>query len=129
MPVELNHIILPSKDKAASAAFTTGILGIEAQPQWGPFVPIELANGVTIDYMDADVADSHHCAFIVADEEFGPIFERIKAAGIAYFADPGMRIEGEVNHHDGGSGVYFQDPDGHLLEVITRPYGSGASET
>ena len=128
MPAELNHIILPSNDMRAAASFTTHILGLEPHPQWGPFMPVVLANGVTIDYMDAEVRDSHHCAFIVGDDEFEPIFERIKAAGIPYYADPGLRREGEINHHDGGSGVYFHDPDGHLLEVITRPYGTGALE-
>ncbi|HUS61309.1 MAG TPA: VOC family protein [Acidimicrobiales bacterium] len=128
MPPELNHIILPSNDMHASAAFTSKILGLEQQPQWGPFMPVVLGNGVTIDYLNAEVLDSHHCAFIVDDAEFEPIFERITTMGIPYYADPGLQHAGEINHYDRGSGVYFLDPDGHLLEVITRPYGSGSTE-
>jgi catechol 2,3-dioxygenase-like lactoylglutathione lyase family enzyme len=77
--------------------------------------------------MDAgdDAIQPQHYAFLVGEEEFDQIFGRIKARGLKYWADPGQTRAGRINHHDGGRGVYFEDPSGHLLEVITRPYGSG----
>ena len=69
--------------------------------------------------------ESHHYAFHISEEEFDAIFARIQGAGIAYYADPGHHEPGEINHHDGGRGAYFEDPNGHNLEIITRPYGSG----
>ena len=125
MTVELNHTIVPATDKRRSAEFLSRILGVDASDQWGPFIPVVVANGVTLDFMDATGITEHHYAFLVAEEEFDPIFERIKAAGTAWYADPGRRESERINHHDGGRGVYFDDPDHHLMEVITRPYGSG----
>ena len=127
MTVELNHTIVPARDKRRSAEFLSGILGLEAGAQWGPFVPVAVPNGVTLDFADTtDDVDEHHYAFLVAEEEFDPIFERIKAAGAGYYADPGRQESGQINHHWGGRGVYFDDPDGHLMEVITQPYGTGS---
>ncbi|GAA2358351.1 VOC family protein [Nonomuraea africana] len=122
MAVDLNHTIVPSRDKQASAEFLAGILGLKAGPQWGPFVPVETANGVTLDYMDSTEFRPIHYCFIVSEPEFDEIFGRIKERGLRYFADPGHRKEGEINHLYGGRGVYFDDPDGHNMEVITAPY-------
>ncbi|MET9337454.1 MULTISPECIES: VOC family protein [unclassified Nonomuraea] len=122
MAVDLNHTIVPSRDKHASAAFIAEILGLKAGPQWGPFVPVETANGVTLDYMDsADVRPNHYC-FIVSEAEFDEIFGRIQARGLDFWADPGHAKAGMINHLYGGRGVYFDDPDGHRMEVITAPY-------
>jgi catechol 2,3-dioxygenase-like lactoylglutathione lyase family enzyme len=90
---------------------------------------VELANGVSMDYHDyylegGEIASQHY-AFLVTEEEFDRIFGRIQANGQGYWGDPGLVRAGEINHNDRGSGVYFRDPDGHLLEIITRPYGSG----
>jgi catechol 2,3-dioxygenase-like lactoylglutathione lyase family enzyme len=123
MSVELNHIIVPAKDKQASAEFIAGILGLQAAPQWGPFIPVQVSNGVTLDYADSDDFRSHHCAFLVSEAEFDPIFARIKDAGITYYAGPGHKGPGEINHRYGGRGVYFDDPNGHVMEVLTQPYG------
>ncbi|MGH8897042.1 MAG: VOC family protein [Egibacteraceae bacterium] len=123
MSVELNHIIVPAKDKQASAEFLAGILGVQTAPQWGPFIPIQVSNGVTLDYMDSDDFRFHHCAFLVSESEFDAIFSRIREAGITYYADPGYERPGEINHLYGGRGVYFDDPNGHVMEVITQPYG------
>ncbi len=124
MSVELNHIIIPAKDKQASAEFLARILGVEAAPQWGPFVPVEVSNGVTLDYADSDDFRPHHCAFLVSESEFDAIYSRIKEAGVSHYADPGRQRPGEINHLYGGRGVYFDDPNGHLMEAITRPYGT-----
>jgi catechol 2,3-dioxygenase-like lactoylglutathione lyase family enzyme len=125
--VELNHTIVHATDKQASAEFLAGILGLEAGPPWGPFYPVKVANGVELDF--TDVGDQPltpgHYAFLVSDDEFDGIFTRIKEAGLEFRADPHGGGVGEINHHDGGRGVYFPDPDGHLMETITRPYGSG----
>jgi catechol 2,3-dioxygenase-like lactoylglutathione lyase family enzyme len=125
--VELNHTIVAARDKKASAEFLASILGLQVGPPYGPFLPVETSNGVTLDFSDSDadrIAGQHY-AFLVSEEEFDAIFGRIQQARVPYFADPGHREAGHINHHDGGRGVYFPDPNGHNLEVITRPYGSG----
>lgn len=92
---------------------------------YGPFRVVLLANDVSLDFHEAEgeIAAQHY-AFLIAEEEFDEIFGRIRSKGLQYWADPGQRRLGEINRHDGGRGVYFEDPDGHLLEIITRPYGS-----
>jgi catechol 2,3-dioxygenase-like lactoylglutathione lyase family enzyme len=122
MPVDLNHTIVASADKRAAARFFADILGLEVGPDFGPFVPVETANGVTLDFADATEVRSQHYAFLVSEEEFDQIFGRIKEAGIGYWADPGHTKEGEINYLYGGRGVYFDDPNGHVLEIITQPY-------
>ena len=126
MPIQLNHTIVPARDPQASAAFLADILGRGAPVPFGPFYGVELDNGVTLDFMrvDGDIP-WHHYAFIVSEAEFDEIFGRIRERGLPYWADPGHRRPGRINHNDGGRGVYWEDPDGHNLEIITRPYGSG----
>lgn len=125
MSVQLNHTIVFAKDRQVSAEFLAYILDLEIGAPFGPFLPITTANGVTLDFAsmgDAPVAAQHY-AFIVSEDEFDGIFERIKQTCKEYFADPHRRLPGEINHHDGGRGVYFEDPSGHGMEVITVPYG------
>jgi catechol 2,3-dioxygenase-like lactoylglutathione lyase family enzyme len=122
MSVELNHTIVASKDKRATARFFADILGLEVSPDFGPFVPVETANGVTLDFADATEVPSQHYAFLVSEEEFDEIFARVKDSGTGYWADPHHRQPGESNHLYGGRGVYFEDPNGHNLEIITQPY-------
>ncbi|HVB04854.1 MAG TPA: VOC family protein [Acidimicrobiales bacterium] len=124
MAVQLNHTIVHSRDKMAGATFLTRVLGLDPPGTFGHFVTVEVANGVSLDYDDAEEIRSQHYAFLVDDDDFEPIFERVKAEGIAYFADPGHHREGEINVRDRGRGFYFSDPDGHNLEVLTRRYGS-----
>ncbi|MGH3974635.1 MAG: VOC family protein [Pseudonocardiaceae bacterium] len=127
MSVELNHTIVAARDKKAAADFLATILGLEVGAPFGPFLPVETSNSVTLDFMDSD-ADQivpQHYAFLVSEEDFDAIFARIQQAGIAFYADPGRHEAGQINHHDGGRGAYFTDPNGHILEIITRPYGSG----
>ena len=128
MNIKLNHTIVHSKDKRAAADFFTGLFGVSRAKPFGPFLGVEVGNEVTLDFMDADGDDiqPQHYAFLVGEEEFDQIFGRIKERGLKYWADPAQTSEGEINRHDGGRGVYFEDPSGHLLEIITRPYGSGA---
>ncbi|MFF5705027.1 VOC family protein [Streptomyces sp. NPDC012794] len=125
MSVQLNHTIVHSLDNKRSAAFLADILGLEVGPEWGPFVPVSTANGVTLDFaaVPAESITPQHYAFLVSEEEFDSAFEKIRASGVEYFADPHGKHPGEINHNDGGRGVYFLDPAGHGMEIITRPYG------
>ncbi|MDX3757249.1 MULTISPECIES: VOC family protein [Streptomyces] len=126
MAVELNHTIVAAHDKMASARFLADLLGLEVAPEYGPFVPVQIPNGVTLDYMDtAESISPQHYAFLVSEDDFDAIFARIREAGLTYWADPHHHHPGEINHNDGGRGAYFDDPNGHNLEILTRPYGSG----
>ena len=126
MSVSLNHTIVHCTDKHASATFYTEILGLPEPTTYGPFVVVDVANDVSLDFAD-DHGPAHpqHYAFLVGEDEFDHIFGRIQERGLAYWADPGRRRPGEINTNDGGRGVYWEDPSGHFLEIITRPYGSG----
>jgi catechol 2,3-dioxygenase-like lactoylglutathione lyase family enzyme len=126
MSIELNHTIVWCRDKAAASRYVSEILGRAAPRRFGPFLVIALDNGVSLDFHDAEgeIAPQHY-AFLISETEFDEIFGRIQARGVAHWADPARRRPGEINHNDGGRGVYFEGPDGHFLEVITRPYGSG----
>jgi catechol 2,3-dioxygenase-like lactoylglutathione lyase family enzyme len=127
MSVELNHTIVRVRDKREAASFLAEILGLPPATTFGPFLVLELANGVSLDFADDHGEPvSTHYAFLVSEEEFDQIFERIKARGLPFWADPSHRRPGDINTNDGGRGVYWDDPNGHALEIITRPYGSGA---
>jgi catechol 2,3-dioxygenase-like lactoylglutathione lyase family enzyme len=120
MPAELNHTIVPARDPRASAQFLAGILGLEAGPPVSHFIPVTLANQVTLDYDQADDFTLHHYAFLVSDDEFDAAFARIQQGGITYYADPACRQAGQIYHgHGNRRGAYFRDPDGHLMEILT----------
>jgi catechol 2,3-dioxygenase-like lactoylglutathione lyase family enzyme len=124
MAVEFNHTIIWARDSKASARFLAEILGLPAPATWGPFEVVKTTNGVSLDFMNrTEEIHSRHFAFLVSESEFDEIFGRIRAGGLPYWADPARSETGQINHHDGGRGVYFEDPNGHLLEIITRPYG------
>ncbi|MEU3980465.1 VOC family protein [Streptomyces sp. NPDC026672] len=126
MSVELNHTIVHARDNRESAQFLAHILGLEVGTEWGPFIPVSTANGVTLDFatIPAESIVMQHYAFLISDEEFDAAFARIREAGITYYADPRLKQPGEINHHHGGRGLYFMDPSGHGMEIITRPYDS-----
>jgi catechol 2,3-dioxygenase-like lactoylglutathione lyase family enzyme len=121
MPVELNHIIIPARDKVASSRFLAELLGVGPPQAVSHFMAVETANGVTLDYDDREDFSTQHCAFLVTDAEFDAIFTRVRDAGVTHFADPGHHVRGEINHRNGGRGFYFSDPDGHNMEVFTHP--------
>ncbi|MDQ8732034.1 VOC family protein [Bradyrhizobium sp. LHD-71] len=126
MPIHFNHTILKARDSKASATFMAEMLGLPAPKRWGPFFMVTTENDANLDYMESDGEfASQHYAFLVSDAEFDSIFGRVRDRSLNYWADPGQTKAGEINHHDGGRGFYFEDLNGHLLEVITRPYGSG----
>jgi catechol 2,3-dioxygenase-like lactoylglutathione lyase family enzyme len=122
--VELNHTIVWCRDQKASASFLTEMLGLPEAVPFGPFLVVELGNGVSMDFheVDGEIASQHY-AFIVSEDEFAAIHGRIVERGLDHWADPMKQHRGEINHHDGGRGVYWDAPDGHLLEIITVPYG------
>ena len=126
MPIQLNHTIVRARDKQESAAFLTDILGLPPPTTYGPFLVVQVDNDVSLDFAD-DHCPVHpqHYAFLVDESDFDDIFGRIKERGLTYWADPFRRRPGEFNTNDGGRGVYWEDPNGHMLEIITRPYGGG----
>jgi catechol 2,3-dioxygenase-like lactoylglutathione lyase family enzyme len=126
MSVQLNHTIVACRDQQRSAAFLTEILGLPPATRFGHFLVVQADNGVSLDFSETSEAiKTQHYAFLVGEEEFDASFGRIKEQGVAYWADPGQTRREEINTRDGGRGLYFTDPDGHLLEILTRPYGSG----
>lgn len=127
MAVALNHTIVWCRDKRRSAGFLAEILGrVEPRPFFH-FLVVELDNGVSLDFYEKEgTVSKQHYAFLVGEADFDAAFGRIKAKGLPYWADPARTRPGEINQNDGGRGVYFHDPDEHLLELLTRPYGSGS---
>lgn len=126
MAVELDHTIVMARDNRAAAAFLAGVLGLPAPTQWGPFEGVALANGVALDFLETDGhVTPQHYAFLVSEAEFDEVFDRLQAMNLTYYADPHHEQAGEINRRDGGRGLYFEDPNGHSLEILTRPYGSG----
>jgi extradiol dioxygenase family protein len=123
MPAQLNHTLVNVRDKSESATFVAEILGLDSPTPYGPFMALSLANDVVLYFVDVDKLHVQHYAFLVSEAEFDDILERVKARGRPYWADPFQRVPGEVNTDDGGRGMYWEEPSGHLLEAITRPYG------
>ncbi|HET6563727.1 MAG TPA: VOC family protein, partial [Marmoricola sp.] len=126
MNVELNHTIVHVKDRWTAAREVAATLGRAEPAAYGPFAVLELDNGVSLDFMEtAEEIHAQHYAFLVGDQEFDAIHARLRDAGRSWWADPHKRQPAQVNHGDGGRGLYWEGPDGHWLEIITRPYGSG----
>lgn len=126
MSIQLNHTIVWCRDQQKSASFLAEMLGRPAPTKFAHFDVVDVDNGVSLDFSEngGDFSVQHY-AFLVSEAEFDAIFGRIRDKGLDFWADPARSRPGEINHHDGGRGVYFLDPDGHVLEAITRPYGSG----
>lgn len=123
MPAAFNHTIIASRDREASAAFYRSVLEADDAPSWGPFVNICLGGGVMLQFAEPPVEiQMQHYAFLVDDAHFDRAYQRLVAAGVEHWADPHMTQPGQVNTEHGGRGVYFKDPSGHGLELITRPY-------
>jgi catechol 2,3-dioxygenase-like lactoylglutathione lyase family enzyme len=126
MSVQLNHTIIWCADKARSAAFLTGILGLPEARTFLHFLVVELDNQVSVDFYQKEgpVAPQHY-AFLVDDGTFDAAFARIRDGFVPHWADPARTQPGEINTYYDGRGLYFEDPDGHLMEIITTPYGDG----
>ena len=123
MTVTFNHTIIASRNRAESALFFRRLFELPEAPSWGPFTNIQLSDGVLLQFAEPPVEiQMQHYAFLVDDELFDRAYERIRADGIEHWADPQMKRPGETNTEHGGRGVYFKDPSGHAIEIITRPY-------
>jgi len=124
--VQLNHTIVWCRDKQKSSAFLVDLLGLEKPVPFGAMLVVALGNQVSLDFYESEdnIAQQHY-AFLMPDDEFDRVFARIEERGIRYWADPGKQRPMELYAHNGGRGLYFDDPDGHLLEVMTRVYDLG----
>lgn len=130
MAVRLNHTIVAAHDKDSAALFLTEILGLPAPLTLDPFAVVQVSDDTSLDYIDADgEITSQHYAFLVSEIEFDEIFSRVRERRLSYWADPYRNERDQINTWDSGRGLYFDDPNGHLLEIITRPYGSGGTTT
>jgi catechol 2,3-dioxygenase-like lactoylglutathione lyase family enzyme len=129
MTIELNHTIVHSRDPWAAARDVAAVLGTADPSAYGPFAVVELDNGASLDFLrdDGEVTGQHY-AFLVGEDDFDAIWGRLRDQDRTWWADPFRRRPGEISHEDGGRGLYWEGPDGHWLEIITRPYGSGAEE-
>ena len=127
MTVQLNHTIVAARDATASARFMADMLGLAPPVTFGHFEVVAVGD-TSLDFLagDGEISPQHY-AFLVSESEFDEIFERIKSRDLPYWADPFRKQPGEINTRDGGRGVYWPDPNGHLLEILTRPYGSGSA--
>ncbi len=122
-----NHAIIFAEDKQKSASFFASLFGLPDPVAWGPFLSVALGQGGLVQFAEANFAiQAQHYAFLVTEEEFDGIYQRILAAGLEHWADPQGSQPGAFNRNHGGRGVYFRDPTGHGLEALTRPYGSGS---
>ena len=124
MAVELNHTIVPARDAEASARFWERIFGLEYQGVMGHFTQVKIpSQSLSLDF-DTNEApfDPGHYAFKVSEAEFDAIFARVQGAGLAWGSGPFAAEDGQINRWNGGRGVYFRDPGGHLLEILTRDY-------
>ena len=118
--IELNHIVIPARSKWASATFLASILDVPAGPQRELSVPVRVGHRVTLDYVDAEGFGCHHCVFLAGEADFDAVFARLRSTGITYYAGPHHERPGEISYLRGGRCVYFDDPDGHTIEIITR---------
>ncbi len=129
MAISFNHTIVAARNREESAAYFTELFGLPPAREFGPFLAVVLEHGASLDFAqapaDQDIRPQHY-AFLVDESDFDAIYGRIVQRGQRHWADPRQTHVDEINHHDGGRGVYFQDPSGHYLEIITRPYGSGS---
>ena len=123
MPVDLNHTIVHCSDQHASAQFLTDVMGLPPPSSFGPFTVVQVANGVSLDYSEGEVLQRQHYAFLGSEDEFDAIHQRIVERELPYWADPGRTRPQEINTNDGGRGLYWLDPDGPILEILTVPYG------
>lgn len=128
MAISFNHTIVASRDKRESAEFLAELFGLPSPKPFGHFMVVQLEHGANLDYADAAEGAEiprQHYAFLVSEEDFDTIYGKIQSRSLEHWADPGANRHGEINHNDGGRGVYFRDPSGHAMEILTRPYGSG----
>jgi len=129
MAIALNHTIVAASDAETSARWVAEVLGLPEPERLGHFWQVTTANGVGLDFASVGEGDDvvpQHYAFLISEEDFDGVYGRIQHREMDHWADPRQSLPQQINRHDGGRGVYFLSNDGHYLEVITRPYGSGS---
>ena len=122
MPLYLDHTIIPSHDKEASARFIARLFGLEYKGLWGHFAPVKINDTLSLDFDNRAKFDPHHYAFLASDEDFDAILKRVREQKIAYGSGPGSQADGEINHLHQGKGFYFRDANGHSWEILTHTY-------
>lgn len=122
MAVHLDHTIVPARDKEVAAKWFADVMGLQYKGAWGHFAPVQIDEHLSLDFDNREDFQTSHYAFIVSDEEFDAILNRVRLGEIVYGSGPRSHQDGEINNHHQGRGFYFQDPNGHLLEVITHTY-------
>ncbi|ODT84619.1 MAG: bleomycin resistance protein [Nitrosomonadales bacterium SCN 54-20] len=122
MTITLNHTIVPARDKEESAQFYSRIFGFRYVGPFSRFIVVKVNDTLSLDFDSREKFDSNHYAFKVTEQEFDEIFARLKAENIKYGSGPFDPENMSINHNDGGRGVYFRDPAGHLLEMLTVDY-------
>ncbi|MBL4790952.1 MAG: VOC family protein [Kordiimonadaceae bacterium] len=127
MEITLNHTIVPSLDRSVSAKWYETIFGFEYLKDWGPFAVVRVNSTLSLDFMETGAKiPLHHYAFKVDDQAFDDILSRVLAGNIKISSNPHRMsddtYDGEINHLYGGRGVYFKDPNGHMLEILTVDY-------
>jgi catechol 2,3-dioxygenase-like lactoylglutathione lyase family enzyme len=120
MAIVLDHTIVPARDNEASARFFARIFGLNYEGTMSHFAPVRVNESLVLDFDTRATFDWHHYAFKVSDPEFDGIFQRVQDEGLTYGSGPFSSEDMAINHRGGGRGFYFKDPDGHLLEVLTR---------
>jgi hypothetical protein len=126
MPIAFNHTIVQARDAQASATFFSELMGLPAPSRWGPFLAVPIEHGATFDFAQVSEGEEvhpQHYAFLVTEADFDGIYSRILERGIEHYPEPHRGRKNEINHNDGGRGVYWSDPSGHFLEILTVPYG------
>jgi catechol 2,3-dioxygenase-like lactoylglutathione lyase family enzyme len=121
MAILLDHTIVPARDKLASAKFFAEIFGLNVKPGEGYFAQVQVNDSLTFDFADETEPQSHHYAFHISEAEFDAIYDRVKSKGLPYGSGPYNHSDGQIYTRRGGRGFYFEDPNGHLLEVMTVP--------
>ena len=125
MAINFNHTIISARDSKVSANFFAEILGLPSPSSFGPFIVVTTDNDVNLDFMaTTKEIQPRHYAFLISESEFDMIFKRIRDKNIPYWADHKKEFPQQINNNDGGRGLYFNDPNGHFLEILTQPYGS-----
>lgn len=128
MSIDFNHTLVHVRDIWSAAHEVGGVLGLPEPTAYGPFAVLQFDNGASLDFMqDSGHITPQHYAFLVGEDDFDRIWDRLRSQRRQWWADPFKSRPGEINHGDGGRGLYWEGPDGHWLEIITRPYGSGSA--
>ena len=122
MDITLNHTIIASHNHVEGARFYQRIFGFEFVKQWGHFVVVKVNDTLTLDFMNQDAFSASHYAFKVSEQQFDEILSRLTEDKVVIGSGPQSLEDGQINTNDGGRGVYFKDPDGHVLEILTVDY-------